>query len=732
MFCIVSGWGLWVCSYRYYRATSTISDTDMKSAAAHTTSVSIDEDYILTPQDNRGGWVNPEDLTPMPQCVAQQDQSSWLNAMTRCTSRICTRHFGIICTHHQYLTQLSCLSTAFSPDVVRGYLKYCSRSVLAEAQLYSWIHQITGRTWLVGGGDANRLRYLSPRSLTKGYAEVGVTYKAPMCLTGSVSARTRESFRQVMASCSFTSTTQHTGNAARPWEYSESSRSMTALDSETASYDLVWGSIRYGDYFDKACLCTAFAIDPENEPCVWAGKLDLTKERLWIDATCGPASLPDGWNHSLQTTDFAYIPIEDWHWPKCVASMPREVTHLTDQCVTDACERDSSGYCKVKRAIDRACFCRKITYDSCGGACHVFDNRIDYAHWLHNLCGNVKNWSGLPDNWRQLAVPSSLELIPWQWSIKPSSASNSTSSPLGPNEPTETCPSSDWKVGSLALINVATFVAIVFGPRADIHQHASRVIRQQLPSSWVFKGLIIAAIQLLANWFNAFIVQTTFGYEDVPIIQLILLWCSIPRRTWFTIALIGGQPVETIDFSSAASSLLAECILQAFSSYYMIMTVSYGLEHSFYFGGMTEAERESSATMMYAGALLWLTMLCVAFVQFVPILRTACLVIESDDSSLLKRQKKTTSTIAEEIEAQLDERSKLLGENLKRHWNRGVYGTMSDTAENETVSPEAYVGPYLVIVFIMLFLWIAQWLFWSGFIGLSVEEYVHMHMSDPC
>lgn len=175
---------------------------------------------------------------------------------------------------------------------------------------------------------------------------------------------------------------------------------MIALDFETVGYNLTRRSIGYGEYFDKECFCSAFTIDPKKEPCSGPGlgQIDLTKERLWINATCGSTSLPDKWTDILKTTEFAFISIEDWHWPMCVADMPKQVIELTDQCATDACGLDSSGYCKVKRAVDRACFCRDINYDSCGGACQIFETRIDYIKWLHDLCGNVQDWHGLPDN----------------------------------------------------------------------------------------------------------------------------------------------------------------------------------------------------------------------------------------------------------------------------------------------------------------------------------------------
>ena len=430
--------------------------------------------------------------------------------MTKCTSKRCTRHFGVICTQHQWLTQLSCLSIEFSPDVIEGYFSYCDRSVLAKAQLYHWIRTITGRTWLVDVGDANGLQTLSPASLAKGYAAVDTTSRAPTCLTNSVSALSTEPFQHVMASCSFTSISQHTGNAARPWEYSESLRSIIALDSETVGYNLTGRLIPNGDYFDKDCFCNAFTMNPKMEPCLGlgSGQTDLTEERLWLNVTCGPTSLPDRWTDILKTTNFAYIPIEDWHWPRCVADMPKQVIELPDQCATEACEIDSSGYCKVKRTIDRACFCRNISYDSCRGSCQIFETRIDYIKWLHDLCGDVRDWHGLPENWRQLANPIPFDMIPWRWVLNAHSGSTGAK---------EACASNEWKLGSFALFNIAIFLTAMLSQRKDIRRVTHGSPSHRHPRDWISRGTSIATLQLLANWLTALLVQNTPGYEDVPV-----------------------------------------------------------------------------------------------------------------------------------------------------------------------------------------------------------------------
>ncbi|KAL2823226.1 hypothetical protein BDW59DRAFT_148869 [Aspergillus cavernicola] len=711
--------------------------------ALHTATVDYNgEDRTLVPQNNYNGWVNPENLAPMPQCIAQQGQSTWLSTMTKCTGKRCTSHFGAICTHHQWLTQLSCLSIAFSSDVIESYFPYCGRSILAKAQLYLWIHNITGRTWLIDVGDANGLQNLSPASLAKGYAAVDVIYNAPPCLTGSDSALSMEPFQHVIASCGFTNTTQHTGNAARPWEYSAFLRSMIALDFETVGYNLVRHHIRDGDYFDKDCFCSAFTIDLEKEPCLGSGQLDFTKERLWINATCGSTSLPDNWTDILKTTQFAYIPIEDWHWPICVADMPKQVIELTDQCATDACGLDSSGYCEVKRAVDRACFCRNISYDSCGGSCHIFENRIDYIKWLHDLCDNVQDWHGLPDNWRQLAAPTPIDMIPWRWTIKPSIDSDiAYITRLGSIRATETCSLNEWKLGSFALVNIATFLAAFLSQRTGIHRIARGFLWHSHPQCWFFKGTLIAALQLLAIWFNVLSVQNTSGYEDVPVIQLMLLWCSMPRLAWLTILLIGLQPFGAMEFSAAASLLFAEMILQSLSSYYMIMTVNYGREHNFYLGGIERAERGRLAKTMYAGALMWLIIIGAALVQLMRAIRKMNRLTGSGSLDPPKSQtaKQTASKIAEELMAPLHEGCAKLREKLAHCWmdkTRGseetpltssqggdymVYGTFSVKGQHHWVSQKTFL--YTAMVIIMLLLWIAQWLFWGGFIGLSSEEF---------
>jgi hypothetical protein len=690
-----------------------------------------EDEQGLVPQENRNGWVNPEDLTPVPQCIVQQDPSAWLNTLTQCTGKQCTRHFGVICTRHQWLTQLSCLSTGFSSDVIGHYLPYCGRSILAKAQLYRWVHGITGRTWLVNVGDANNVQNLSPASLAGGYAAVDAIHHAPTCLTSWVSDLSTEPFQHVLASCSFTDTTQRTGRIDRPWEYREDIHSMVSLGFETVGYDLAAGRIGNGNYFDKECFCGAFTIDPERKSCSGPGNLDWTKQWLWMIVTCGPRSLPDNLTQSLKNTGFAYVPVEDWRWPKCVMDMPKQITELVHTCATDACGLDSSGYCDLKRTVDRACFCRSIDYDSCGGSCKRFETRIDYVKWLHGLCGEIQDWQGLPDNWRRLVIPVTLDLLPWQWTIAPI---NDTHMEGGE------CPTHEWKLGSLVLINVATFLAV------GIPRIAPSFLQPPPTSTWAFRGFLIAGLHLLANFMNAFLVQQSLGYDDIPFIQLVLLWCSMPRLAWWKFLRIGLQPFDAINFTAATSWLFAEMLLQASSAYYMIFTVVYGLQHNFYFGSFGGAERQQAAKLMYTGALLWLVVMSVASIWAIRAARKANRVTAVNIND---PPKPTISNIEPKLIAVLDDFFTWLGEILTHRWgdkkntmvetstllgNSAItptttYGTLSILAQEDGNLQQRLAKQYAGTALVMFLVWIAQWLFWAGFISLASKEYVDVYIS---
>ena len=65
-------------------------------------------------------------------------------------------------------------------------------------------------------------------------------------------------------------------------------------------------------------------------------------------------------------------------------------------------------------------------------------------------------------------------------------------------------------------------------------------------------------------------------------------------------------------FSTAASSLLVELVLQMLGSYDMGVVANYRTRNNFYHGSLYEAQQMKYAQMMYAGSLLWLLVTIIA------------------------------------------------------------------------------------------------------------------------
>jgi hypothetical protein len=625
----------------------------------------------------------------MPQCIAQQDPSGWLETMTKCMSRGCTRHFGIICTHHQWLARLDCLQAEFTTDLVRQYFPLCSRSILAKAQLYSWVNSITGRTWLVDLGDSNNVQDISPYSLIGGYLDHGLVDKAPLCLRSSASSPSAESFHLITSSCSFTGLTQHTGNAARPWEYHEDLRSLVALDYETVGYDLTGLRTLSGQYIDRECLCGSYTIDSMQEPCkASAQAIDLTKERLWMMATCGLRSIPQNWTRDLRTIGEAFIPVGDWTWP---VRVPVTANLLVEECTTMACDIDNAGYCKTTRAVERACFCRDTSYASCGKTCEIFEHRISYVNWLHQVCGAVQGWHGLPGDWKRLAQPSPRDMLPWHWLV------------IQPGHPVP--------YGTLILFKCLAMLGV-------LHFISTS------PQNWFLGGLSMVGSELLVNWFIAPIIGNAPGYEVISRLEISLFSCAMPRLTWLPFLLIGFCSLEKVDLTTAASALWAETVLQALSSYHLLTTFAYGFEHNFYFGRLAEAEKGGFAQLMYFGALMWLLVVGLTMLQ-----------LTQTDIVLLRRWHKIDWSLTSDNAGQLhwfSERWAWIDEQFACYWMgsfKGIalpilrsrhveYGSINIVTGRSTTTQCLATSLYLTTIISMVLLWVAQLLFWAGFLGV--------------
>jgi hypothetical protein len=221
----------------------------------------------------------------------------------------------------------------------------------------------------------------------------------------------------------------------------------------------------------------------------------------------------------------------------------------------------------------------------------------------------------------------------------------------------------------------------------------------------------------------------------------------MPRFTWLTLLLVIFQPFQATGFSKAASCLIAEMILQILSAYHMITAVDYGREHSFYSHGMARLETSSSAQWLYAGALMWLLIIVMTLVLLMQATRGVKTSTTGAGIRGLKSQtsKKTMRSLIEELMAEFNTFLIWLEKSLLHSWfdkswdlegsistnserqTHTVYGTLPCSVSNNRTSEKGMVRLFLIAIASMILLWIAQWLFWAGFIGLSMEEYVLVH-----
>lgn len=218
----------------------------------------------------------------------------------------------------------------------------------------------------------------------------------------------------------------------------------------------------------------------------------------------------------------------------------------------------------------------------------------------------------------------------------------------------------------------------------------------------------------------------------------------MPRVTWLIALMIGVIVVEEKDFYAASPFMFAELLLQVVSSYYMLMTVSYGIEHRFYSGAIEELEIATPADLMYRGALMWSIVIVLTFFYFIKLLYT---LVDAHTADEPKTQR-TKPRIEPSKVASRQEHTALLHNDWKRLEERlkdqrikkrmfeessstisegnsyTTYDTIPVERHDDQIVRRTVMGLYLVTVISMLLLWGAQWAFWVGFINLSLEEYV--------
>jgi len=137
---------------------------------------------------------------------------------------------------------------------------------------------------------------------------------------------------------------------------------------------------------------------------------------------------------------------------------------------------------------------------------------------------------------------------------------------------------------------------------------------------------------------------------------------------------------------------------------------------------------------------MWLIVIVVAVILLLQAMRGVKTSTRDVEIYRLKSKmgRKSTSNLAEELTAPFNAFWTWLKECsvhcwFEKSWDleetvstspSTMYGTISSRVPKNSTIKKGTPRLFLITITAMFFLWIAQWLFWLGFIGLSMEEYV--------
>ena len=345
--------------------------------------------------------------------------------------------------------------------------------------------------------------------------------------------------------------------------------------------------------------------------------LDPTRALLWWDYICGTRDLPTSWHDSLLITNNSFLnnATNNVTWPDCLhksTAANDSISASIIKCSSDRCILDGNGLCSNHAYFtNQECFCEPLKYQaSCpeidNTACASISDRQDYLPWLNSICSGDADWHGLPNQWSDDLNLLIDDMIPWHWRLEPNRClPNATY--------TEKCPSNAAKLGIFAAVNGAMLAATpILGRRTLISKLTGGCLGGAQSKWWFVSAIIVVALQLTSNLLNAILIRRVPGYSNISIGGLTLLWCTRPRVSWLAVLLISVDAEQAMYFSTAASSLLAELVLQMLGSYYMGVVANFGTKNKFYRGILHKAQRMKYAQMMYAGSLLWLLVTIIA------------------------------------------------------------------------------------------------------------------------
>ena len=338
--------------------------------------------------------------------------------------------------------------------------------------------------------------------------------------------------------------------------------------------------------------------------------------------------------------------------------------------------------------------------------------------WLSEWIPALFPWNWTVQAFPQPATPSSLgiQITDPATSLTP----YISVPPVGPG----TCASStSEKLGVFAAVNIVSALLIPILGRRTVVSKLTFGIGGKLGSrGWILMGILSACLNVSANLVNARVIRSTPGYGDVPFGALALLWCTRPRLAWLAVFLANREAEDGMYFNSAASAITSEAILQVLGAVYFGITANYGRKNRFYnLKHLDPYPRGVDAHIMYAGAVLWMVMLFITLGACF-----ACIVglneVIGNARKMMSGIEKAAGAGANAIRGPLQAKEwmpKWIQDRINNRQQRAGPVVPPRKLTTEEIRQIESVGAALIVF--MSFL--AQWLFWAGFMRAARERY---------
>lgn len=436
--------------------------------------------------------------------------------------------------------------------------------------------------------------------------------------------------------------------------------------------------------------------------------------------------------------------------PSCVDALNTTCTSLyyaSQQCWSEAFPPGPQG-----------CLCGAMVATNCTQFCQATPkDRISYFNWALDLCNSFINPVNATTNatfaisWPEVHNRSSAifeDLFPFTWSI----ASTATT-----NDPPH-CPSKALKLASFAINNAIVGTAtLLLGRRTTAKWLTKGYYGTAGMKSWSLFSILIAGITIFANFINAVLIKHTTNFSSPNIGTLVLFLATRPRMGWIVVALTRIQKEQSMYISSGVTTLLSEFFLQAIASVFMFKTVIFAAPRGYFQQNFLQNVPGSwSALLMYCGALIWVVSAGVFFIVFISKfmirngvyllllqaiwegLEYACKMVWKGLKSLSTKiwnwVRKVSGKGIKAIRKWFEPRSseppfplEILGEVSAQPYPPALPGEVTaqpyiTKAWGEYLEQMGLVSEVMWTVwggcFFMVIPYVAQWLFWAGFVEL--------------